>query len=437
MPCCVKKCQSYRKPGSKVHTFRFPLHAKDRLDKWIAAVGKPNWKPSRASRICDWHFYDKDLIQGMGYRRSYIHKDAVPKDYPTFIKEREQIDNAKPKENCNATSFNKYASVCNVASSSKSVSSSQVCSNSTQSVQKATPHLDKQDKLYKTTVQSIQADSREIYNVASSSKSVGPNEVPRVLEKSAASNHNNFKISKNNNIEIMIKNVGPNTFNIQIADSNQSVRKAIPHLEKKDKLTQIDSKEICNVANSSKSVSSSLTRSDSNQLVQKAIPHLNKKDQIIQVDTRAICSVPSGSKSVSSKEACVLDKSTALDHSYSRDNSTMTNNVDLKDITQKVSQSSINYKMKNKKEDSIDATKKIKLLSISLKEAKVKNKTFQQKLRRLNEKVMLIIELFDRLQKDKLISGGCLHLLKTQLGRLALQTKDKNDQPKNTEAEKN
>ncbi|XP_011641605.1 THAP domain-containing protein 1-like [Pogonomyrmex barbatus] len=92
MPTCsVKGCKSKHGPGN-IHFFRFPLNDKSHLDKWIAAVKRPDWKPNKDSRICSLHFKDNDIIQGMGYQRRYLRKNAIPKNCSLIIAGKEQND---------------------------------------------------------------------------------------------------------------------------------------------------------------------------------------------------------------------------------------------------------------------------------------------------------------------------------------------------------
>ncbi|XP_025160879.1 uncharacterized protein LOC112589954 isoform X2 [Harpegnathos saltator] len=49
--CCVRNCNMKWKSKSGVHLFGFPLKDENRLHKWIAVVKKPNWKPTKNSKI--------------------------------------------------------------------------------------------------------------------------------------------------------------------------------------------------------------------------------------------------------------------------------------------------------------------------------------------------------------------------------------------------
>ena len=54
-------CENRNGQGPGLGSLRFP-HLPDKRIKWINAVNKNNWTPSKLSRICDDHF-----ISGMGF----------------------------------------------------------------------------------------------------------------------------------------------------------------------------------------------------------------------------------------------------------------------------------------------------------------------------------------------------------------------------------
>ncbi|XP_068090125.1 uncharacterized protein [Hyperolius riggenbachi] len=60
--CVVCGCNNTLYKGCKKQFFRFPLNDPECLSKWIAAVQRKNWKPSRASRICSDHFIARDYV---------------------------------------------------------------------------------------------------------------------------------------------------------------------------------------------------------------------------------------------------------------------------------------------------------------------------------------------------------------------------------------
>lgn len=294
---------------------RFPLNNENLLNKWIAVVGKPNWRPKKTSRICSLHFSEKDIIRGMGYKYFYLRENAVPKNYSSIVAVKEQIDIAmfKSKNNYNAAS--------------KSVSFNETC----------------------------------------------------VLNKSAIRDHD-----YSNNINTTIENNELSTFGIQ----------------------------------------------DSDQLVQRTILHPDKKRKFIQTDFKRICNTANMNNSISFSEICVLNKSVAWDHSYSRNNVSITIENDESSIfdTQdpnKLIQKAIlqldekrkfilidskngialspflhsSTNFKSKKE--IDFTaEKIQKLSSNIKNIRKKNKILQQKLRRYKKKIISMKEMFNRLQNN-------------------------------------
>ncbi|KYN30721.1 hypothetical protein ALC56_14965 [Trachymyrmex septentrionalis] len=358
----------------------------------------------------------------MGYQRSYLRKNAVPKDYSSFVTENELVDTVtlKPKKVCNITSINKSININETCNLKKSVAwdSNNLKNNvstiennrsntfdirdQNQSVQKTIPHPNTYtDEKYKF----IQTYSKEICNSASI-KSVSSSETC-VFDKNAVRNHTNLK----NDVNTTIENYGLYIFDTE--NQNQSIKNTISHLDKKCSFFRSDSNEIYNCASSN--------------------------------------------KSVSSNEIYVSEKSVALDHNYSKyhniimkknDGSNIfgTRNLNPQAILQPgqkrkfiriglknvpILPSSINFNYKIRREiDFINATKKINELSKNVKDMKVKNRTLQQKLRRYNERVTLIKKLFDLLQQEKLISGDSLQLIRKQLERLILQTsqnKNKNE----------
>lgn len=238
------------------------------MEKWVAAVGKPDWKPKKTSRICSLHFNKNDIIQGMGYQRLYLRKNAVPKNYSLFIAEEEQIGIAML--------YSKK--ICNAVDTSKAVNSS------------------------------------ETY----------------VLDNSAARDHNYSK-----NVNTMIENNRSSTCGTQ----------------------------------------------DPNQSLQKSILHPDKECDFIQTDSNSVF----------------------------------------------ISHSSINFNTEKKISfDFVDASRKIKKLSKSIENLKLKNKTLQQKIRRYNKRIILFKQMFDHLEQKKLISDDLSQLMRKQISRLTLQINQNN-----------
>lgn len=62
---------------------RFPIKDKIRLKKWLHAIRREKWKPSKHSRICSAHFTPKDF-SGFGMNVPYLKADAVPSVFKAF-----------------------------------------------------------------------------------------------------------------------------------------------------------------------------------------------------------------------------------------------------------------------------------------------------------------------------------------------------------------
>lgn len=342
MKCSIKNCKSYSKSGCNVHFFGFPLNDENCLDKWIVAVGKPNWKPKKTSRICSLHFSESDIIQSMGYHRFNLRKNAVPNECSSTVVERETTN----------APMSKSEEVCNAANISDNETS--------------------------------------------------------VLDKSATWDNSCL----NNNVSTATENDGSSTFDAR--DPNQSAQKAISHLgDKKHSLTQTDPQEM-----NATSISNSVNSSEVYVLCKNAAwDHDYSKNVLCDVATTE----HDGSSirgAQNSNQARAGERRTIV-------NPVQTYNIikiGSKDVVVPVSYSSTDPDYKIRKEDYVNATKKINELSKTVKDMKLKNRTLQQKLRRYNEKVTLIRELFDRLEEEKLISGDALQLVKKQLEYLTLRT---------------
>ncbi|XP_018402619.1 PREDICTED: uncharacterized protein LOC108779659 [Cyphomyrmex costatus] len=78
--CRIKYCTNNRLKG--FHLFRFPLHRKDHLKKWIEAIGEPNFKPTKSDVICNAHFTTNDYILRPGTHDVRLKYLAVPSIFP-------------------------------------------------------------------------------------------------------------------------------------------------------------------------------------------------------------------------------------------------------------------------------------------------------------------------------------------------------------------
>ncbi|XP_011059330.1 PREDICTED: putative nuclease HARBI1 isoform X1 [Acromyrmex echinatior] len=58
--CGIKNCNNNRSKG--FHLFRFPLHRKDHLKRWLEAIGEVDFQPTKSDVICSAHFTTNDYM---------------------------------------------------------------------------------------------------------------------------------------------------------------------------------------------------------------------------------------------------------------------------------------------------------------------------------------------------------------------------------------
>ncbi|GIY69369.1 uncharacterized protein CDAR_470511 [Caerostris darwini] len=94
--CCVPICRANLKSGPKVTVFKFPTDEVQKL-KWIAAIRRKDFIPSKNSRVCKMHFLESDIIaEAHGYDEKTgkrlvaplqvcrLKNDAIPKVFPGY-----------------------------------------------------------------------------------------------------------------------------------------------------------------------------------------------------------------------------------------------------------------------------------------------------------------------------------------------------------------
>jgi len=80
---------------------RFPFENKDLLKKWIQAMHRGKWKPSKNTRICEHHFLPSDyslppaLCKHMTYKK-YLKRDAVPSVFPGKVNRAQVLHASTP-----------------------------------------------------------------------------------------------------------------------------------------------------------------------------------------------------------------------------------------------------------------------------------------------------------------------------------------------------
>lgn len=100
--CSVYGCSNRFSKEKKIQFFTFPFKNKDRLEAWITAVHRKDWKPSKASRICSAHFKPQDFLHRPGtalypYIRRLKH-DAIPSVFSNYPESLELNESELEKE---------------------------------------------------------------------------------------------------------------------------------------------------------------------------------------------------------------------------------------------------------------------------------------------------------------------------------------------------
>ncbi len=84
---------------------RFPLNNPSLLQKWLLAMRREKWNPTKTAYICSQHFlasdynYPPSLTQAVSLKRKYLKFDAVPSifDFPDHLKKK-PVKERNPKK---------------------------------------------------------------------------------------------------------------------------------------------------------------------------------------------------------------------------------------------------------------------------------------------------------------------------------------------------
>lgn len=71
--------------------YRFPLTKQDLLLKWINAIKRKGFKPSKYSKVCSDHFRSTDFLIQPGFKYKRLKNDAVPsvfEEFPEHLKKK-------------------------------------------------------------------------------------------------------------------------------------------------------------------------------------------------------------------------------------------------------------------------------------------------------------------------------------------------------------
>ncbi|XP_014271233.1 uncharacterized protein [Halyomorpha halys] len=93
--CIVYGCKNRKEVSnpSKLTFHRFTVNP-ELKDKWIKAIRRENWEPSKNTHICSEHFKEEDFDKTSPFR-TYLKKNAVPSvfpEHPVFIKQEDPLE---------------------------------------------------------------------------------------------------------------------------------------------------------------------------------------------------------------------------------------------------------------------------------------------------------------------------------------------------------
>ncbi|XP_060520733.1 THAP domain-containing protein 5-like isoform X2 [Cylas formicarius] len=66
------------KGRSSINISSFPFNRLDILERWVKAVHRKDWKPSKSSKLCSEHFLSSDFLVRPGSTKKVLKPDAIP-----------------------------------------------------------------------------------------------------------------------------------------------------------------------------------------------------------------------------------------------------------------------------------------------------------------------------------------------------------------------
>ena len=82
--CVAVGCKNRAKKGSGISFFLFPHKDPQRLNQWVHAIRRKDWKPSAHSCICSDHFEEKCFVVRPVCEGRKLAQNAVPSIFPMF-----------------------------------------------------------------------------------------------------------------------------------------------------------------------------------------------------------------------------------------------------------------------------------------------------------------------------------------------------------------
>ncbi|KAM7121530.1 THAP domain-containing protein 5 [Molossus nigricans] len=115
---CCKNRRGRNSKDRKLSFYPFPLHDKERLEKWLKNMKRDSWMPSKYQFLCSDHFTPDSLDIRWGIR--YLKQTAVP---TIFSLPEDNQENDPSKKNCQKKKTDDEKEVCLKAKSQESFAS--------------------------------------------------------------------------------------------------------------------------------------------------------------------------------------------------------------------------------------------------------------------------------------------------------------------------
>ncbi|XP_035575566.1 LOW QUALITY PROTEIN: THAP domain-containing protein 5-like [Canis lupus familiaris] len=121
--CAAICCRNHR--GRKLSCYPFPLHGKERLEKWLKNMKRDSWVPRKYQFLCSDHFTPDSLDIRWGIR--YLKQTAIPTIFS--LPEDDQDKDPSKKKNLRRKKLDDEKEVCLKAKSQESFASNELKKN--------------------------------------------------------------------------------------------------------------------------------------------------------------------------------------------------------------------------------------------------------------------------------------------------------------------
>ncbi|CAD7691440.1 unnamed protein product [Nyctereutes procyonoides] len=122
--CAAICCKNHR--GRKLSFYPFPLHGKERLEKWLKNMKRDSWVPRKYQFLCSDHFTPDSLDIRWGIR--YLKQTAIPTIF-SLPEDDQDKDLSKKKKKSRKKKLDDEKEVCLKAKSQESFASNELKKN--------------------------------------------------------------------------------------------------------------------------------------------------------------------------------------------------------------------------------------------------------------------------------------------------------------------